>query len=130
MERPAKSIEEIVAQDPRYPVDAVNFVRQGLSFTVEQLKPARSDPDKPRHISGAQLCQGLRALALKKWGFMARQVLQNWHITTTRDFGEIVFLLVNHGWMQKEPADRLEDFDGVYDFAEAFDKYYETSLYE
>ena len=38
---------------------------------------------------------------------MARSVLRHWHINTTRDFGEIVFLLVNNNWMQKEPSNDL-----------------------
>ena len=59
-------------------------------------------------------------MALIRWGLLARSVLERWNIKRTRDFGEIVFLLVNNGWMQKEPQDRIEDFDNVYDFSEAF----------
>ena len=51
---------------------------------------------------------------------MACSVLRRWNIHATRDFGEIVFLMVDNGWMQKEPDDKIDDFDSVYDFTEAF----------
>ena len=50
---------------------------------------------------------------------MATLVLRSWNITTTLDFGRIVFDLIQHDFMQKQPHDRLADFDGVYDFEEA-----------
>ena len=128
LEKPEKSIEEIIVADGRYPLAAVQFVREGLNHTVSKWHGPSSDPSGRRHVSGAQLCEGLRELALKRWGLMARQVLRRWHITSTRDFGEIVFLLVNNGWMQKEPEDSLEDFDDVYDFAVAFDRQFEIFL--
>lgn len=126
-QNPQKSIERIFAEDGRYPPEAEQFVREGLSHTVGRFHPASKDPNIPRHVSGAQLCEGLRELALKRWGLMARSVLQRWNINTTRDFGEIVFLLVKHGWMQKRPQDRVEDFDDVYDFDEVFQRQFEIS---
>src|SRR5437762_3112172 len=43
-----------------YPMEAFNFVREGLSFTAEQLF---GDPNNvaeiDRHLSGQQLCLGL-----------------------------------------------------------------------
>ncbi len=74
-----------------------------------------------RHVSGQQLCWGLRDLALQKWGLMASSVLKRWNIASTADFGRIVFALVNNGCLQKQPSDSPEDFKDVYDFAEAFD---------
>jgi len=75
-----------------------------------------------RHVSGPQLCWALRELALQRWGPMAVQVLRGWSITETLDFGRIVFGLIEHELMQREPHDRLEDFGGVYDFNEALAK--------
>ena len=124
---PKKSIQQIIKENGRYPLPAVQFVREGLSRTVEQEHPEGATPGARRHISGAQLCEGLRQLALQRWGMLARSVLQRWNITGTRDFGEIVFLLVESGWMQKEPQDCLEDFENVYDFSEAFERDFEVS---
>lgn len=118
--KPQKSVEEIVRADGRYPFDAVQFVREGLNHSMQKYHSHAGEGGGRRHVSGIQLCQGLRELAQHRWGLMARPVLKHWGITTTRDFGEIVFLLVNSGWMQKEPDDSIEDFDEVYDFGEAF----------
>jgi len=118
---PKKSIHQVIKEDGRYPLPAVQFVREGLSRTVEEQHPEGAVPGTRRHVSGAELCHGLRQLALERWGMLARSVLQRWNITETKDFGEIVFLLVESGWMQKGPQDSIEDFENVYDFADAFE---------
>jgi uncharacterized repeat protein (TIGR04138 family) len=125
--KPTKSIEEIFAENGRYPLDAVQFVREGLNHSVKKFHP-EEEPDAPRHISGEQLCKGLLELAWDRWGLMAKSVLNRWNLNTTRDFGEIVFLLVENGWMQKEPNDSIEDFVNVYDFNQAFQGDFEISL--
>jgi len=133
-DKPIKSIENIFKEDGRYPLEAVEFIREGLSYTVDKYLSGEGQlPDSfssshPRHVTGPQLCQGLRDLAQKRWGFLARQVLNRWNITSTNDFGQIVFLLVDNGWMQKQPHDSVEDFDNVFDFQEAFDRSYEINL--
>ena len=81
-----------------------------------------------RHVSGQQLCWGLRDLALEKWGLMASAVLRKWRIYSTEDFGRIVFALVEAGHLQKRPEDSFEDFKNVYDFHEAFENAYEIHV--
>lgn len=78
-----------------------------------------------RHVTGQQLCWAIRDTALSRWGLMARGVLARWNITTTEDIGNIIFALVESGWLQKQPTDTLGDFDHVFDFAEAFDRNYQ-----
>lgn len=73
-----------------------------------------------RHVSGEDLCWGLRDLALRRWGLMAPAVLGSWGIRETRDFGRMVFALVENNILQKQPEDRLKDFDNVYSFDTAF----------
>ena len=82
-----KSLEEISEQDNRYNPKAVRFVYEGLGYTI------RKSAGQPGHITGQTLCEGLRLLALDKWGLLAMLVLDSWHVKTTRDFGEIVYLL-------------------------------------
>ena len=120
-QQPEKTIEEVIAEDGRYCLEAVQFVREGLSYAVEIYHPQKQSNVR-KHVGGAQLCEGMRLLALKRWGFLAFSVLASWNIHATRDFGEIVFLLVNSGWMQKEHDDELVDFDNVFDFAESLKK--------
>ena len=120
--KPEKAIEEILTEDGRYPLAAIQFVREGLNHTVTHCYPNLEPGDSPRHVTGEQLCRGLKELAQKRWGFMAQNVLKRWNIKSTRDFGEIIFLMVNSGWMQKQPQDSIEDFDKVYDFNQAFQR--------
>lgn len=77
-------------------------------------------PEQPRHISGQQLCEGLRDIAIERWGLMAPAVLASWGIHRTLDFGKIVFALIDAEVFQKQPQDRLEDFANVYDFRRTF----------
>lgn len=73
------------------------------------------------HVTGQQLCDGIRQYALSQFGLMSKVVLNSWGIFTTSDFGEIVYNLINVGVLKKSPQDRRSHFDGVYDFDEAFD---------
>jgi len=75
-----------------------------------------------RHITGRDLCWGLRDFALKRWGMLARVVLESWNVRSTADFGRIVFGFIDLDMMRKQPDDRVEDFEEVYDFREAFDQ--------
>lgn len=78
-----------------------------------------------RHITGRDLCWGLRNLALAQWGALAQLVLGSWGIYSTADFGRIVFGFIDFQLMQKQDHDRLEDFQDVFDFADAFDRSYQ-----
>jgi uncharacterized repeat protein (TIGR04138 family) len=108
----------ILGEDPRYTADAYGFVREGLDFTIKMRNKPESGPG--RHVSGQELLEGLRLLALQEFGPLACTVLKSWGVTRTEDFGEIVFNLVNKGVLGKTPEDRKEDFAGGYDFHAAF----------
>jgi uncharacterized repeat protein (TIGR04138 family) len=109
-----KRLEEIAAEDGRYGPQAVRFVYEGLGYTVKKVV------SEPGHVSGQLLCEGLRRLALEKWGRLAVLVLNTWGIKTTRDLGEIVYLMIAHEWMSAQPADSIDDFDDIYDFKTVF----------
>ena len=116
-----KSLEQVVAETGRYPLEAFEFVRHGLNFTVEKIHGAQTEAEADRHISGQQLSQGLRDYAVAKYGLMARVVLQHWGINRTADFGRIVFAMVDNRLMHKTDDDDIRDFEDVYDFAVAFE---------
>jgi len=73
------------------------------------------------HVSGRDLCLGLRSLAIERYGSLAPVVLGKWGIRKTDDFGIIVFALIEKGILSASPTDRLSDFASVYDFEEAFE---------
>ena len=110
MENP---LEQIIAKDPRFKPEAYVFVHDALGHTWSRL-------DQRRHITGKELLDGIKDLALKRYGPMARAVLNSWGIRTTDDFGVIVFNLVDAGILSKTEEDHIEDFHAVYDFDEAF----------
>lgn len=109
---PAELIESLTAG--RIPPQIGKHVEElgGLEASIMQLN---------RHVGGTDLCWGLREVALQRWGYLAPTVLRRWGITSTRDFGRMVFTLVENNLLQKQMDDCIEDFDGVYDFNAAFD---------
>ena len=117
-----ETLEQVVHDCGRYPIDAFEFVRNGLNHTVHQIHgDIRNKPDSICHVSGQELCRGLRNYAVERYGLLARTVLSHWNVVRTSDFGRIVFAMVESQLMQKTEEDDLRDFDNVYDFASAFD---------
>jgi len=114
-----KSLEQIAREDARFNHAALRFVYEGLGYT------ARKVAEEPTHVSGQTLCEGLRQLAIQKWGRLALLVLNSWSVRTTRDLGEIVFLMIRQKWMSAQPTDTIEDFDGVFDFQTIFKERFE-----
>ena len=110
-------IEKVMAENQQYKFEAYSFVMAGLHYAVSKY-------DKPRHITGKELLEGIREYALDQYGALARTVLNYWGIRKTEDFGRIVFALVEVGILRKQPEDKIEDFMNVYDFKDAFDKGY------
>ena len=106
-------LKEVVARDGRYHINAYRFVYEALDYTVKQL-------DKKRHISGRELLEGIKNLAIEQFGGLACMVLGIWGVSKTADFGNIVFNLVEADLMSRSEDDTREDFDGVYDFREVF----------
>ena len=114
-----KNFEQIAKEDTRFSPSAIRFVYEGLTFTVKKITV------EPRHISGQTLCEGLQKLAIEKWGRMAMVVLNNWGIKKTRDFGEIVYLMIKHKWMSSAETDTIDDFNDVFDFQTVFKDQFE-----
>ncbi len=106
-------VGQICGKDQRYKPDAYEFLLQGLTFTQSKLK-------RKSHISGEELACGLRDYAINQYGALARSVLSHWGINQTRDFGNIVFNMIEHKLLSKNEKDCLADFNAVYDFEEAF----------
>ena len=110
-------MDRIRMRESRYDEQAYLFVLSALEFSQGKL-------DVRRHISAAELAHSCRELALERYGVMARIVLERWGILTTLDIGEIVFALVDLGFLAKLPSDTREEFSGVYDFSGAFERDY------
>lgn len=117
------SVEEVADAVGVYPVEAYTFVQEGLRYTVARLHGSGRPGKGKGHVSGQQLAEGLREFAQLQWGLMASAVLRRWNVTTTYDFGRIVFSLVAAGILHKTDEDNIDDFRNVYDFGSMEDAY-------
>jgi uncharacterized repeat protein (TIGR04138 family) len=123
-----EGLDQILAKDPRYHRDAYLFVREALEHTQKAIhKEEISAPTRPvagqeSHVTGQQLLEGIRAYALVEFGPMAITVLEEWGVRNCRDFGEIVFNMVETSCLKKTEQDSRADFEGGYGFEEAFRK--------
>ncbi len=115
---------QCLARETPYPLDAFIFVQRGLEFTVNEVHGDADPSAEPtsRHVSGEALCKGLRQYALHEYGLLARMVLERWSINSCKDFGRIVFAMVDAKLLAKTDQDTIDDFCGVYEFDDAFDQ--------
>lgn len=114
-------VELICREDARFDRRAYTFVRQGLDFTVKEIRKAEGEKAaKSRHVNGGELARGLRTFALDQFGPLAKTVLNAWGIRETAHFGDIVFNLIDYNVFSKTENDRREDFANQYSFDEAF----------
>ena len=108
-----------IADGTKYPIDAFHFVRRGLDYTVQHAhENAAMMSETERHVSGRQLCEGLRDYALMQYGQLTQTMLRRWGIIDSMDFGEIVFAMVRGGLMQATEHDSIDDFRDVFRFDE------------
>lgn len=107
-------------EDSRYHREAYLFVREALDHTQTNLSRARKN--ESQHVTGKELLEGVRAYALNQFGPMTKTVLNEWGIFRCEDFGEIVFMMVDHGLLSKTENDTRADFKDGFDFEEAFCK--------
>lgn len=115
----ATGLKRILREDSRFRADAYLFVMAALSRTLAGL-------ESPRHLTGAELLEGIRQEAARQYGPMARTVIEHWGIKNSLDFGEIVFKMVQVGILTKTDSDRLDDFadkdffDNLFDSVSAY----------
>lgn len=108
-----KVIEEICDKDIRYKPDAYEFVVSALHFTQKKLK-------RQGHLSAKELLEGIRRFAIEQYGPMVKTVFNYWGITETKDFGNIVFNMIEKKLFSKSEEDSMGDFSDVYDFNVVF----------
>lgn len=113
----------ICKEDTRFDRKAYDFVRLGLDHTFKELRKKDAvRTERSRHLSGPELLEGLRVYALEQFGPLAKTVLNAWGVCSCRDFGDIVFNLIEYKVFSKTENDRPEDFSDIFDFHEAFVK--------
>ncbi len=116
-----EAVEQILAQDNRFHRDAYGFTREALDFTRKLI--GKDNQGKLRHdVTGKELLEGIRQFALNQFGPMAATVFEEWGVRQCSDFGDIVFNMVEVSVLTKTEKDSRDDFQGGYDFTDAFRK--------
>jgi uncharacterized repeat protein (TIGR04138 family) len=113
-----KALDQVCTKDSRYARDAYLFLREGLDHTRKLI--AKDGRGRRRHVTGQELLSGIREVAINQFGPMTLTVLHEWGVHKCRDFGEMVFNLIDAGWLAKTKEDSLADFEGGFNFDEAF----------
>jgi uncharacterized repeat protein (TIGR04138 family) len=115
-----EALEQVLAKDPRYQRDAYLFLREALDYTQKLV--GKENGGKVRHVTGQELLEGIRQFALEQFGPMTVTVFEEWGVHHCRDFGELVFNMVESGLLAKTDKDSRADFQDGYDFEDAFRK--------
>ena len=108
------SLVRILEKDPRYDANAYVFMNSAVSYTVNKLMK-QGRPLGTRHVSGAQLIQGMLEYAVSTYMFLAPDMLRHWNLLSGRDAGNNDYNLIEEGVLTAGPHDRIEDFDCVPD---------------
>ncbi len=125
------AIYDMVRDDPRYPVEAYEFVCDAVAFTQEMLgrEPHEDDPpDADYHVCGEELARGACEMAVCEFGMMAPVVFRRWGIRTTDDIGHIVFNLIKAGKLSQSDSDDLADFHDLFDVTRVLTDGFELTL--
>src|SRR5262249_3226612 len=109
-----EELPRVIAADPRFAIDGYAFVLESLNHArTQKLKKQGRKADKPPssrssrgtgasssksrrpavsgHVTGPELCESVRKLALSQFGLLAAAVLNHWGIHSTSDIGDIVY---------------------------------------
>ena len=121
-------LKEIMDKAGGYSPACFGFIRDGLAHTVEMVHGNPADQtmlelglvEDSRHVCGRELCIGLRDYAIERYGMLAKSVLNKWGIHYTRDFGKIIFAMVDAGLMRTTDEDTIDDFDSIFEFDDVF----------
>ncbi len=125
-----EAIRQLCQKDKRYMPQAYQLVRLSLDLAQKnvhgEIKKNKVQPN--RHVTGPQLLEGFRQHVLETYGPMSYTLLHSWGIKKSVDVGHIVFNIIETGMFGRSDEDRLEDFENVYDFKDAFLRPFEPNL--
>jgi uncharacterized repeat protein (TIGR04138 family) len=109
------AFQNLAAADSRFTVEAYRFVAEAVSSAVDKVSTSARV-----HVSGGDVCEAFRALAILRYGKEALPTLHGWGIHSTDDIGAVVFRMIEAGIFGARPEDSLEDFHALYEFGSAF----------
>ena len=98
-----RKVALLEAQDPRFAGEAYSFISEAVTFTVSRLSAHR-------HVSAAELLDGIREFAIARFGAVASAVLSSWGMEKEDDAGAVVYLLIGVGLLRASENDSPDDF--------------------
>jgi uncharacterized repeat protein (TIGR04138 family) len=120
-------VRALALSDGRFSPEAFRFLVEGLEHSI--VLSGRGDREgQERHVTGREVLTGLVDYARKLFGPLAGQVWQAWGIERALDWGTIVFLLVDNGFLSRQESDTIEDFRVDLDFESEFGAGYQVEL--
>lgn len=102
---------DILKKDDRFDSRAYDFVLEVINEACSSAKG---------HVTGQELLEVFRDLALDAYGPLAYTVLNDWGVRCCEDVGAIVFNLYDSKRIGKTDKDSPEDFVGGYNFKREF----------
>ena len=118
------AVKELIHRYPQYSAEAYDFVRAGL----EHASAHYSKGEKASHLTAEQLYAGAFSYALSEYGPLATKVLQFWGIYSNKDFGDVVYKLIEVGVFGKQKGDTQEEFETLPPLASMLDAPYNGDL--
>jgi len=112
-----QSVLTILKRDKRFDAQAYMFLKEALDFTLKRI--AEGNHGQARHVTGRELLEGFRDLALDQFGPMASTLMREWGVRKCLDVGDMVFHLIEEQVFGRQDSDRREDFSEVFDFEES-----------
>ena len=102
---------EILKKDDRYDSRAYDSVLEVINF---------ASTDAKGHVTGQELLNYFRDMALDAYGPLTYTVLNDWGVRCCEDVGAIVFNLYDAKRIGKTDSDSPEDFVGGFNFKHEF----------
>ena len=127
LDGPEDRIMQLRRRDRRFARNAYYFVLDALDYTLVHYGKDRLTGED-RHVGAKELLSGIRDLAVDQFGSMASFVFHQWGVNTTRDFGEVVFNLIDAGLLSRRAEDSRLDFADGYDFEATFEEKFRQRL--
>jgi len=105
----APNLAKLAKLNGRYGVAALDAVGCGMRSAAALFeKTAKTGVE--RHLTAAQLVEGVAEHAAEQYGLLGDLVLAECGIRSGEDVGAITFFLIEQGVFSKQPDDRPEDF--------------------
>jgi uncharacterized repeat protein (TIGR04138 family) len=120
-------LRELARSDGRYCWEAYRFVFESLEPAIQLAGKAGAE-GQARHVSGVELLAGMRQLAIQLFGPLAAPVWRSWGVRETKDWGRVVYALVEAKLLARRDSDTIDDFGQGFDFDEEFVRSYRPAI--